>query len=335
MRIHIVSRTSVLTLKYKKIGIPRAFFFHSFPGLFKVFFETLGMEPVISSPTTKQTLERATHVCEAEHCLPNKLFDGHVMSLKDRVDAMFIPRIISMTRGYIACPRFGALPEATRSWLGDTVPIISFDINQTKVPLHRSLEKFGKELTGSKKISRNAAQKSITSMERSLAEIRLKNKSYSSRKSKAEPAFLIFGHPYTLHDHFIADPILYKLEKLQVPVEVMSFDDPLGKPAGTPMDLLWCTFAKMYNRLQTLDKERYAGVIQISTFNCGCDSMMMERFSRRCKKHGVPYMIMMVDEHTGKAGVDTRLEAFIDSISWKRDAMTNQEPGQTSAKDCA
>jgi predicted nucleotide-binding protein (sugar kinase/HSP70/actin superfamily) len=32
-------------------------------------------------------------------------------------------------------------------------------------------------------------------------------------------------------------------------------------------------------------------------------------------------MLLMVDEHTGKAGVDTRLEAFVDSLSWQRANM--------------
>jgi Uncharacterized protein conserved in bacteria len=77
----------------------------------------------------------------------------------------------------------------------------------------------------------------------------------------------------------------------------------------------------MYRKLQSLDMHVYAGVIQISTFNCGADSMMTERFRRMCKHNGVPYMLLMVDEHTGNAGVDTRLEAFVDSLSWQRANM--------------
>ena len=29
-------------------------------------------------------------------------------------------------------------------------------------------------------------------------------------------------------------------------------------------------------------------------------------------------MLLMVDEHTGKAGLDTRMQAFVDSLSWQR-----------------
>jgi predicted nucleotide-binding protein (sugar kinase/HSP70/actin superfamily) len=88
-----------------------------------------------------------------------------------------------------------------------------------------------------------------------------------------------------------------------------------------PGNMLWCVFNKMHRKLQSLDMQVYAGVIQISTFNCGADSMMTERFRRMCKHNGVPYMLLMVDEHTGKAGVDTRLEAFVDSLSWQRANM--------------
>jgi predicted nucleotide-binding protein (sugar kinase/HSP70/actin superfamily) len=78
----------------------------------------------------------------------------------------------------------------------------------------------------------------------------------------------------------------------------------------------------MYRKLQQLDMHTYAGVIQLSTFNCGTDAMMTERFRRMCKHNGVPYLLLMLDEHSGRAGVDTRLEAFVDSLAWKGSAMT-------------
>jgi len=29
-------------------------------------------------------------------------------------------------------------------------------------------------------------------------------------------------------------------------------------------------------------------------------------------------LILMVDEHSGQAGLETRLEAFVDSLMWKK-----------------
>ncbi|MBN2344462.1 MAG: hypothetical protein JXX29_06340 [Deltaproteobacteria bacterium] len=310
-----------MSLRYKTIGIPRAFYFHSFPGLFETFFQLLGIETVISPPSDKHILQAATNVCEAEHCLPNKLFDGHVLSIADRVDAVLVPRVISMTRGYIACPRFGALPEATRAWLRETPQVLTFDINETKEPLQRSLRRLAVKLGCSSREGKFAATKAIEAMNHRLTDLRSTN--ISSGSEPEAPLFLVLGHSYTLHDKFIATPILQKLRSMKVGFEVMSFDDSLAPPKGTPRDILWCTFAKMYNRLTSPGASLYAGVIQLTTFNCGCDSMMMERFRRLCRKRDVPYMILMVDEHTGRAGIDTRLEAFVDSISWREAAGRN------------
>lgn len=292
-----------------KIGIPKGFYYYSYPGLWETYFSALGHEPVVSGRSTRKTLERASTLSETEHCLPHKIFDGHVLSLLGDVDTLFVPRVLSMMKGHICCPRFGALPEATRAALAGDTPILSMEINETVEPLEKSLMRLGKELGANKKTAKKAVQDGLAAWHR--------NEAADAEKQHApadEKKFLILGHPYTLHDSFIADPILKKLKSIGAVAELMTFEQK-----GLEPDLiLWCTFHKMHERLLHLDMDTYAGAIQITTFNCGADSMMTERFRRECRRAKVPYMLLMVDEHTGKAGVDTRLEAFVDSISWKK-----------------
>lgn len=293
-----------------KIGIPRAFYYHSYPRLWECFFRRLGHEPVVSSRSTQKTLEIACAQTETENCLPQKLFDGHLLSLIDSVDAIFVPRILSIVNGHNCCPRFGALLDATRAGIARGVPLISIEINETAAPLSKTLLKLARTTLGADRKTANlAVQEAFTAMEQHHREEAQRQQTQCDNRK-----FLLLGHPYTLHDHFIADPIIKKMEKLEVSLELMTFADNNIKPG----DILWCVFNKMYHKLQHLDTRAYAGVIQISTFNCGADSMMVERFQRVCKHKGVPYMLLMVDEHTGKAGVDTRLEVFVDSLSWQR-----------------
>jgi predicted nucleotide-binding protein (sugar kinase/HSP70/actin superfamily) len=75
----------------------------------------------------------------------------------------------------------------------------------------------------------------------------------------------------------------------------------------------------MYDTLRRLDPEKCIGVIQLSSFNCGCDSIVGEIFRGVLKEKGIPYMTLILDEHSAQAGVDTRLEAFIDSVGWHHD----------------
>jgi predicted nucleotide-binding protein (sugar kinase/HSP70/actin superfamily) len=266
----------------------------------------------VSSPSTHKTLEIASAQTETENCLPQKLFDGHLLSLIDSVDAIFVPQIHSMVKGHNCCPRFGALPDATRAGIARGVPLISIEINETAVPLSKTLLKLARTIGADRKTAKLAVQEAFAAMaQHHREEVQLQQTQCDNRK------FLLLGHPYTLHDHFIAEPIVNKLKKIRVPLELMTF----GDNDITPGDILWCVFNKMYRKLQNLDMQVYAGVIQISTFNCGVDATMTERFRRMCRHNGVPYMLLMVDEHTGKAGVDTRLEAFVDSLSWQRAVM--------------
>ena len=295
--------------RMKRIGIPRSFYYHQYPCLWETLFLELGYEPVVSGPSTRDTVTIAASVSEAEHCLPNKLFDGHVVRLRDQVDLLFIPRIISMVKGHIACPKFGALPEATRDGVARDMQVLSIDIDESREPLKRTLIRLGKMMGAGAPKARGAVNAALDAMGKCENE-RLRNEIAEDGAQR----FLILGHPYTLWDNFIADPIFSKLRKLGVRGERVTFENRNMRPG----EILWCSFRTMHERLLNLDESRFDGVIQISTFNCGADSMMTERFRRLCAHKSIPYMVIMVDEHTGRAGIDTRLEAFVDSLAWKR-----------------
>lgn len=310
-----------------RIGIPRSFYYYAYPGLWESYFSGLGFEVVVSDRTSRQTLELAAAVTESEHCLPHKIFDGHVRSLLDRVDAVFIPRIISMTKGHICCPRFGALPDGTQARIACGHKIITLEINETVESLERSLLRLSRELGCCGRVAKQAIVKAMFAW-KSQEEAELRRK----QALGATQRYLLLGHPYTLHDDYIVGPVASKLKQLGVCVELMSFERQELKPDF----IRWCSFHKMYHKLLDLDLGLYAGVVQLTTFNCGADSMMTERFRRICRRNGIPYLLLMLDEHTGRAGIDTRIEAFVDSLQWKinRDTQashTSQRVGSKSS----
>lgn len=63
----------------------------------------------------------------------------------------------------------------------------------------------------------------------------------------------------------------------------------------------------------------FDGVIQLAPFSCIPEIVakgILPRVSREC---GIPVLTIFIDEQTGKAGVQTRLEAFIDLLVQRRD----------------
>ena len=70
--------------------------------------------------------------------------------------------------------------------------------------------------------------------------------------------------------------------------------------------------------LRTPDIE---GVMTITAFGCGPDSLMIEDIKRKSKNFNKPLLNLTIDEHTGEAGFVTRLEAFCDMLYRKKRAQ--------------
>ena len=93
-----------------KIGIPKALLFYYYYPLWKVFFEELGFEVIISQNTTKELIDKGIKVSVPEICVPIKIFNGHVLELLDsNVDYIFIPRMMNIRKGEFFCPRITCL----------------------------------------------------------------------------------------------------------------------------------------------------------------------------------------------------------------------------------
>ena len=60
------------------------------------------------------------------------------------------------------------------------------------------------------------------------------------------------------------------------------------------------------------------GIITLTAFGCGPDSLMVERITRKAKRFNKPLLNLTIDEQTGEAGFITRLEAFVDMLFRKK-----------------
>ena len=67
-------------------------------------------------------------------------------------------------------------------------------------------------------------------------------------------------------------------------------------------------------KIKIILKYNIIGAIEISSFGCGCDAVIKEFVEKIFKQNKIPFLYLMIDEHTGEAGIQTRLEAFMDTI---------------------
>ena len=135
----------------------------------------------------------------------------------------------------------------------------------------------------------------------------------------------VVGYPYLLYDDFVNAGLLNKLYKMGIRILTpeMVTDRQLSKKSrNLPKDLFW-TFSNQVVRsaIYYIDEVVVDGIIHVTAFGCGPDSMVGKLIELEAKQKGIPYVLISLDEHTGEAGVLTRLEAFVDMLKYRRDKL--------------
>ncbi|NMA83221.1 MAG: 2-hydroxyglutaryl-CoA dehydratase [Epulopiscium sp.] len=291
-----------------KVGIPKGLLYWKYGMFAKTFFEELGCEVIISGDTNNEILNLGINHSVDEACVPMKVFHGHVASLKDQCDLIFIPRLMRLSDKEYICPKFCGLPEMIKNSIPNMPKITEEAIYATSTEeLYKSMSKIANKITKDKRKIKRAFQEALTTHQKTLSGI-------NDEKYKLKIALL--GHPYNVQDDFINMNIINKLHKLGVGVVTEEFapQEKINKYTGELFKKPFWTFARHCYGASTYFTEhnKVDGIIYISAFACGIDSVVIELISNRIGDF--PFLVLKIDEQTGRGGFDTRIEAFIDMI---------------------
>jgi predicted nucleotide-binding protein (sugar kinase/HSP70/actin superfamily) len=137
-----------------RVGIPKALMYYRYFPLWRTFFEELGWSVIVSDGLGKT----GKIIYYEDSCLPMKLLVTHAVSLKDKVDHLFVPRLVSIHRTYIMCPKFRGAPDIVRLATKGNISIIdeTIDLRTRKNSLQPSFLKIGEKLGASKKETKQA-----------------------------------------------------------------------------------------------------------------------------------------------------------------------------------
>lgn len=318
----------------KTVGIPRGLFFYEYFPLWKVFFEELGVEAVVSDHTSKTILDAGCKSCVDEACLPVKVFHGHVLNIRDRVDYLFIPRFTSISRSEYICPKIGGLPDMVRSTLKGLPQIIDTEINLRKSEenAYKAAYEIGLNFTNDAGRIKKAFRKAETGFKEYKEQLKKgllpdeildKKRPVKRQAANALLNIAVIGHSYNLFDNYTSMEMLPKLRRKGIHILTVDMIDEAvinEKHANLKKKMFW-NFGRraVGSALHVLDRQDIDGVIYVMSFGCGVDSFVCDMVERRIRqKSSLPFMILTIDEHSGEAGMDTRLEAFIDMIRWRK-----------------
>lgn len=325
-----------------KVGIPASLLYYLYYPMWRTFFNELGVQVVTSGKTTKNILDQGTREALADACVPIKLFYGHVIDIKDKVDYLFIPRVVCLNRKTVYCPKFLGLPDMIRYSIDAIPPIIDvrMDTRQGSFALVKAYLSIGKILGAPKSLVIRAYLKAVGVLYRynrllrkglspEAAMYTLENQFGGGDldgSTKYSLKFAVLGYPYAIYDSFISVNLIDKLRKYGVRVITAENIHPallaLQKNCSLPKRLFWTFSDRALKTAHLLfNQNRIDAVLHLTAFGCGPDSLLNKFIEMEAKKHrDIPFMTLMIDEQTGEAGMTTRLEAFVDMVRRRKEA---------------
>ena len=284
-----------------KVGLPRALLYHRYGRFWEQFLTGLGVKVVVSRRTDKVLLQNGLGHVSSEVCLPIKIMAGHLEELAGQVDVVFLPRLLWLEDKLYACPKMIGIVDIARMMIGDRVRIVAPKIQGSLWLPHFSA---GMELCHDPV----RVVRALTQAGRFLPAHDLVPDFPAGEKRVA-----LIGHFYNLGDDFISRPMVdtftghgYRIcTKDELPEVV------LRSRQGFARKIRWVYERELYNAFRFL-VDKVSGVCMIVSMGCGPDSLVAEFMREEAQQRDIPFLQLVIDEHTGTAGIVTRIEAFLE-----------------------
>lgn len=290
-----------------KVGIPRAMYYYLEP-IWLDFFEYLKIETIISPKTDHEIIKEGTNIINDEACLSLKIYMGHVNWLKGKCDYLFVPIIDNFGLYNQTCSNHILLYDLVKN-------TFNFNILSCKIDLKKDREfkafyEVGKKLN----IDKNEIKKAYKyASVKNQKRIKRKHIDNCNKLKSPKTKILIVSHPYNVSDNFIGTNIINKLKQANCEV-ICSHDfnhkitNQLAKNISS--NLYW-KYSKDSIGSISYCQDKIDGIIFLTTFPCGLDSLANEVAIRKINK---PYLNLIIDEINSDTGIDTRIESFIDIV---------------------
>jgi predicted CoA-substrate-specific enzyme activase len=323
-----------------RIGLPRALLFHELFPFWRAFFDVLGMDVVLSDPTTPRTIRASQEKSVAETCFPVKLLYGHVLELLTKdVDFIFLPSVMTWHEAapgqeYMqVCPLIAAanyMVVANLDIPADGPVPLPFALQFTPERQRRAdFTRLAAKLGVPRRRVMTAAAAGARAMQEFESALRRRGAEVLDGLRPGQRAAVIVGRPYNSADLGACLDLPYKLRRMGVlPI-------PVDYLAGGTVDITdrnpgmyWRSGQNILGVAKLVADDPRLEAVYLTNFNCGPDSFLVTYFKRTMGAK--PFLEVEIDDHTADAGMITRCEAFFDSLTMKAEiaepALTGSAP---------
>ncbi len=325
------------------VGIPRALMTWQLLPMFATFLRELGLEVVLSEPTSNTTIQRGIEQVPAQPCYPVKVAYGHCAELLERqVDYLLLPSIASMNKSFEGCeftqlcPFVQSFGFQIQSAMGDrldrtkllTTPMYLGDGQR---PMKLSFVRLAAELNRPAGQARKAMRKALAAQAAFEKDLRDKGREILGSLAPDQKLFILVSRPYNGCDTGMNLQLARKLADMGamlVPMDFLDLQSAELSNRSLHEEMYWVSGQKILRAAEILRSDPRLFGIYLSNFSCGPDSFL-QSFFKDCLR-GKPSLHLELDEHSADAGLVTRLEAFLDSLRNYHPAEPKTQPSGPS-----
>jgi len=309
------------TSKKFSVGIPRALSTHTLYPLYSWFFHELGIKTLLSTEVAHEGVARA----ESTYCFPAEIAHGAVQDCLDKnVDYVLLPHFRDMPSYEEKvhanfCPITQGLPYYIEKAFPDIdkkrwLPlVVSFKYGENK-----ALELFcemTKRLGISEDETKAAFDKAWAKQQAYFTAVqKMGVEALEEARRSSRPIICTLGRPYNAFtpEANMGIPRKFTTRGYSIiPFDILPFHDEEIFP-----NMYWYYGQQDMKASELLKKEENIYLAFITNFSCAPDSFILHYVKWLMGQK--PFLVLELDSHSADAGIDTRVEAFLDIIDGYR-----------------
>jgi predicted CoA-substrate-specific enzyme activase len=325
--------SSLVARRRYAVGVPRCFSVYAFWPFYSWFFHSLGVRTVISGTVSEAGAARV----ESGYCFPAEIAHGEVQDLLDQgVDFLFLPHFRDLesmdakVQGCF-CPITQSLPYYIRRAFPEIAeaqvlaPVVSFKYGRERAlqPFVEMAARLGFSAAECQAAFDVAWGRQMDYQRRARA---LGTEALEAARTGGKPVIALLGRPYNAFAREANMGIPRKFTSngaTVIPFDILPLEADLPFP-----NMYWYFGQQDMAAARMLEKEENVYVAYISNFACAPDSFILHYL--RWIMGSKPFLVLELDSHTADAGVDTRVEAFLDIIEGYRTKVGRGSPERYS-----
>lgn len=313
----------------KRIALNRSFMVHTYYPFYSTFFKTLGVSPLLPDEPSRKGIDQRG----AAFCYPGELAHGFFHSLLEMdpaPDYIFLPHFKSVpatngtngSGGGQLCPFVQGetyyLQTAFREHLdtlhrqGTRLIAPLLDLARGLATAETPMLRVATALGAGRRLGRQAFQQGLISQQRFTAALKQQGRDIISElaKNPDRQAVVVFGRAYNAFapEAHMGIPKKFTSRGISViPFDALAFGEEHAK-----RHMYWGMGQQLLKAARYVKKHPQLFGVYVTNFSCGPDSFLIGYFREIMGRK--PSLTLELDSHTADAGLETRVEAFLDIV---------------------